>query len=185
MEDEKIIALFFDRDEAAIAAVWDAYGGYCAQVARNLLDGEEDVEEVLSDTWLRAWETIPPNRPGNLKLYLARIARNVSFDRFRAQTRQKRGGGEAHLALEELAECVAAPGRPGDALEAEELRRAVNGFLGRLPQRERKVFLLRYFYLESSENIGNRLGIRPALVRTILSRTRKKLRTYLEKEGFL
>ena len=185
MKDHNIIDLFFAREEAAIRHTDELYGKRLFSLADNILRNRQDAEESVSDTYLRAWETIPPNRPGNLKLYLARIARNLSFDRFRTQTRQKRGGGEVYLALEELAECVAAPGRPGDALEAEELRRAVNGFLGRLPQRERKVFLLRYFYLDSSEGIGNRLGIRPALVRTILCRTRKKLRTYLEKEGFL
>lgn len=185
MEDGKIIELFFARDEAAIAAVSEAYGGYCAQVARNVLEAEEDVEEILSDTWLRAWDSIPPQRPGSLKYYLARITRNLSFDRFRTQTRDKRGGGETSLALHELSESIPASGRPEETLEAEELRQAVNAFLGKLTKRDRSVFLLRYFYLETSEKIGKRLGLRSALVRTILSRTRKKLKTYLEKEGFL
>ncbi len=185
MEDPKIVELFFARDEAGITAARDTYGGYCAQVARRLLDTEEDVEEVLSDTWLRAWNSIPPEKPGNLKLYLAKIARNLSFDRFRSQTREKRGGGELPLALHELSECIPSPEQPEDALEAEQLKQAVNAFLGELPQRDRKVFLLRYFYVETTESIGKRLGIRPALVRTSLSRTRKKLKTYLIKEELL
>lgn len=185
MEDEKIIELFFAREEEAIGAVRDTYGGYCAKIARNVLEQEEDVEEVLSDTWLRAWNTIPPQRPENLKLYLARIARNLSFDRFRTQNRDKRGGGEAEVALHELSECISAPGRPEERMEMQELRRVVNDFLAKQPQRDRKAFLLRYFYLETSETIGKRLGIRPALVRTILSRTRKKLKAHLEKEGLL
>lgn len=185
MEDQKIVELFFSRDETGITAARDTYGGYCAQVARKLLDAEEDVEEVLSDTWLKAWNSIPPQRPENLKLYLARIARNLSFDRFRTRTREKRGGGEVILALHELSECIPSPGQPEDTLEAEQLKQAVNAFLGTLPQRDRKVFLLRYFYVETTEAIGKRLDISPALVRTSLSRTRRKLKTYLIKEELL
>lgn len=185
MEDAQIIQAFFNRDESAITAVQSAYGSYCAAVARNILNDPADVEEVLSDTWLRAWNSIPPQKPGNLKLYLARITRNLSCDRFRTQTRGKRGGGETDLALHELAECIPGPGQPEDLLEAEALRRAVNAFLAALPRRDRNVFLLRYFYIEPTESIARRCGIRPGLVRTILSRTRKKLKTYLEKEGFL
>ena len=182
MEDEKIIALFFARDEAAIAAVRNAYGGYCAQVARNLLDGEEDVEEVLSDTWLRAWETIPPNRPGNLKLYLARIARNVSFDRFRAQTRQKRGGGELPLALEELEGCISSMDTPEKAMEAAELTEQLNRFLSALPQTEQRVFVCRYWYLLSVDAIAQKFGFSQSKVKSMLSRTRGKLRKFLKKE---
>lgn len=185
MEDSEILQAFFNRDEGAISAVSEAYGGYCAAVAGRILDTPEDVEEVLSDTWLRAWNAIPPERPENLKLYLARITRNLSFDRFRTLSRGKRGGGEIILALQELSECLAAPGLPEEKLEAEELRGAVNRFLAALPQRDRSVFLLRYFYLESMEAIAKRYGIRTTLVRTILSRTRKKLKHYLIKEGFL
>lgn len=184
MDDAQIITLFFDRDEAAIAEVSDTYGSYCAKVARNILGNAEDVEEILSDTWLRAWNSIPPQKPGNLKLYLARITRNLSYDRFRTQTRVKRGGGETALALHELSECMPSPSQPGDAMEAEELRQAVNKFLSEVSQRDRSIFLLRYFYLEPMEVIADRCGIRPGLVRTVLSRTRKKLKTYLEKEGF-
>lgn len=185
MEDEKIIALFFAREEGAITAVRETYGGYCAKVVRNVLDAEEDVEEILSDTWLKAWNSIPPQRPENLKFYLARIARNLSFDRFRSQSRDKRGGGEAALALHELSECIPSPGQPGERLEAEQLKRAVNVFLETLPRRDRKIFLLRYFYVETAAEIAERCGIRPELVRTSLSRTRKKLKTYLLKEGWL
>lgn len=173
MQEKEIIKAFFDREEAAIAAVRDTYGSYCAAVAGNILDSPEDVEEVLSDTWFRAWNSIPPQNPGNLKLYLARITRNISYDRFRSQTREKRGGGETALALHELSRCIPGPGQPEDAVMAEALQRAVNAFLSTLPRRDRSVFLLRYFYLETMESIAQRYGIRPELVRTILSRTRK------------
>lgn len=185
MEDEKIIELFFAREESAITAVRDTYGGYCARIAGNILDSEEDVDEVLSDTWMKVWDSIPPRRPGNLKLYLGRIARNLSFDRFRSQSREKRGGRETALALHELSDCIPAPDQPGAHMEAAQLKQAVSAFLETLPLRDRKVFLLRYFSVETTEEIAARLGIRPPLVRTILSRTRKKLKTHLIKEGWL
>lgn len=185
MEDSQIIEAFLARKECAIAEVSHTYGSYCAAIARRILEAEEDVEEVLSDTWLRVWNSIPPEKPGSLKLYLARITRNLALDRFRSQTRIKRGGGETALALEELGECAGAASGPEEALVSAQLQQAVNRFVGNLPKRDRQIFLLRYFYLESAEEIGQRLGIRPALVRTVLSRTRKKLKNHLEKEGYL
>ena len=185
MEDEKIIEQFFARKESAITAVRDTYGSYCARIAGNILDSEEDVDEILNDTWLKVWNSIPPQHPENLKLYIARIVRNLSFDRFRSRNREKRGGGEPVLALQELAECIPSPDRPEEKLEAAQLNRAVSAFLEPLPLRDRKIFLLRYFYVESTEEIAARLGIRPTLVRTSLSRTRKKLKTHLSKEGWL
>lgn len=185
MDDAQILQAFFDRDEAAIAAAEEAYGHYCAAIARNILDSPEDVEEIVSDTWLRAWNSIPPQKPENLKLYFARIARNLSYDRFRTQNRDKRGGGEITVALQELSQCIPAPGQPEDRLDAQALQAAVNAFLATLPQRDRSVFLLRYFHAEPMDTIALRFGIRPGLVRTILSRTRKRLKTYLIKEDFV
>lgn len=185
MEDEKIIELFFARQESAITAARDTYGSYCARIAGNILDSQEDVEEILSDTWLKVWDSIPPQKPVNLKLYIGRIARNLSFDRFRSQRREKRGGGEMPLALHELSECIPSPGQPESKLEAAHLTQAVSAFLEKLPLRERKVFLLRYYYLETTEEIASRMGIRQTLVRTSLSRTRKKLKNHLIKEGWL
>lgn len=185
MEDSEILDQLFARNEQAISQLADTYGSYCGSIARNFLSSPEDVEEVLSDTWLRTWNALPPERPGNLRLYLARITRNLSCDRFRAAVRQKRGGGDAALALDELSHCISSPGQPGDALEAQELQQAVNVFLSGLSRRDREIFLLRYFYITPCEAIGKRCGISPGLVRTILSRTRKKLKRYLEKEGLL
>lgn len=184
MEDQQIIALYFDRDEQAIAATKEKYGGYCAAVAGNILDAPEDIEEVLSDTWLNTWNSIPPQKPENLKLYLARIARNLSFDRFRSQSREKRGGSQIILALEELSQCIPGSSHPGQALEAKELSAAINAFLSTLPRRDRVIFLRRYFYTQSFEEIAAAAGISQGAVRTSLSRTRKKLKHYLEKEGF-
>lgn len=184
MEDAQIIAALFDREEAAITAISRTYGSYCTAVARRILTSSEDVEEVLNDTWLRVWNSIPPHTPGNLKLYLARITRNLSCDRFRSQSREKRGSGNTVLALEELSECLPASGHPGEHLEAEVLQLEINRFLSGLPERDRQVFLLRYFYIEPLDAIAKRYCIRQTLVRTILSRTRKKLKQHLEQEGF-
>lgn len=184
MEDQRIIALYYDRDEGAIAATREKYGSYCAAVAGHILDSAQDVEEVLNDTWLRTWNSIPPGKPENLKLYLARIARNLAFDRFRSQSREKRGGSQTVLALEELSQCIPSSSQPGDQLEAEELSAAVNAFLATLPRRDRVIFLRRYFYTQSFEEIAAGCGISHGAVRTALSRTRKKLKHYLIKEGF-
>lgn len=185
MEDKKIIELFFTREESAIAAARDTYGSYCARIAGNILDSQEDVDEVLNDTWLKVWNSIPPQKPESLKLYLARITRNLSFDRFRCRNREKRGGGEPVLALQELSECIPSAERPDNRMEAAQLTQAVSAFLETLPHRDRTIFLLRYFYVETTGTIAARLGIRPTLVRTSLSRTRKKLKTHLIKEDWL
>ena len=184
MEDSRIIALYFARDEEAITATREKYGPYCASIAGKILDNAEDIEEVLSDTWLKTWNAIPPQRPDNFKLYLARIARNLSFDRFRSQTCEKRGGSQVILALEELSACVPSLSHPGQILEAKELSAAINRFLTTLPKRDRVIFLRRYFYTQSFDQIANHCGISQSAVRTALSRTRKKLKHHLEKEGF-
>lgn len=183
MEDSKILLWYLNRDEDAIEATAKKYGGYCAGIAGNILDNPEDIEEVLNDTWMRAWSTIPPERPVYLKLYLGRIVRNLSYDKFRAKSRDKRGGGAVTVALEELAECIPDRGQPGDALEAKELQVAMNRFLELLQQRDREIFLRRYFYVEDTATVARAMGIRETGVRTILSRTRKKLKKYLEKEN--
>lgn len=184
MEDSRIIDLYFARNEQAIAATREKYGGYCTAVAGNILDAPEDIEEVLSDTWLRVWNSIPPQKPDNFKLYLARIARNLAFDRFRTQSREKRGGSQVILALEELSHCIPSPSHPGKEWEIRELTAAINAFLSTLNHRDRVIFLRRYFYTQSFEEIAGICGISQGAVRTALSRTRKKLKQYLEKEGF-
>lgn len=184
MEDNSILSLFFQREERAIEETERKYGGYCAGIAGNILDNHEDIEEVLNDTWMRVWSSIPPEHPGVFKLYLARIVRNLSYDKFRGQNRGKRGGGTITVALDELAQCIPARGQPGDALDAKELKDAVNHFLGTLPDRDRMVFLRRYFHVEDTAAIAGSMGVRETAVRTVLSRTRKKLKKYLEKEGF-
>ncbi len=184
MEDSQIIALFEQRNEDAIRAAKEKYGSYCIAIALHILGDAQDAEEVLSDGLLRAWESIPPQKPAHLKLYLARIVRNLAYDRYRSDNRQKRGGNETALVLDELSECLASPDQAEDAYVRKELLRAITRFLDALSERDKAVFLRRYFYVEPIEQIAQRYGLSAAGVRTVLSRTRKKLKLYLLQEGF-
>ena len=183
MTDEEIISLYYDRSEEAIAATQRAYDGYCRSVIRRILGSPQDVEETLSDTWMKAWLSIPPARPENLRLYLAKIGRNLALNRLRDGRAEKRGQ-DADSVLEELQE-VLGTGSIEELVDAKELQRAVNDFLRRLPERECGIFVRRCFYAETTEEIANRYGLRPNTVTVSLHRTRKKLREYLIKEGYL
>ena len=183
MEDREIIELYWRRDEEAIAQSERKYGTYCRSIARQILRAAEDVEECLSDTWLAAWRSMPPRRPAVLRTFLGRLSRNASINRHLMHTAQKRGGGEVELALEELKECAGGASAE-EELEAAELGRAIDRFLRTLPELECTIFLRRYWYLDGVEEIAARCALRPGAVKTRLSRTRAKLRTYLRKEGY-
>ena len=183
MEDTKIIDLYFARNETAITETDQKYGAYCRSIAWNILQNHEDSEECVSDTWLRAWNAMPPQRPRVLRQFLAKITRNLSLDRFRADHAQKRGSGEVPLALEELQECVGS-GDPATDAERKLLEELIGQFLQQLSQRDRGVFLRRYFYMESHKDIAARYGMKETNVRLCLSRTRQRLREYLRKEDF-
>ena len=161
------------------------YGGYCRSIAHNILKNREDSEECVSDTWLHAWNAMPPQRPSILSSFLGRITRNLSFDRCRRQNAEKRGGGSLPLALDELSECVPAPGRVEQALEARELAEAIDRFLRTLPERECSIFLRRYWYVDSVQDIAARYALRENTAKSILFRTREKLRRYLAGEGII
>ena len=184
MEDQEILDLFFARDELAITETDRKYGAYCYSVANRILCSKEDSEETVSDTYLRAWNAIPPQRPAFFKLFLAKIARNLAFTRWRKQTAAKRGGGETELVLEELAGCIPGPERIDDQLNAWELAKTIRSFLDTLPKREQDIFLQRYFYAEDADTIAHCYGTKRANVNLILSRTRAKLKTYLMQEGY-
>ena len=183
MTDEEIISLYFDRSEEAIDATQRKYDGYCRSILARLLGSPRDVEETVSDTWLQAWLSIPPNRPDNLKLYLARIGRNLALNRLRDGRAARRGDG-ADALLDELSEVLGGVSTE-EVVDAKELQRAVNGFLRRLPERECSIFVRRCFYAESAEDIAARYALRTNTVTVSLHRTRKKLREYLIKEGYL
>ena len=184
MEDQGIVALFFDRSEQAIAETDKKYDAYCYAIAYNILACREDSQECVSDTYLRAWNTIPPKKPRLLNAFLGKITRHISIDRWRRLGAKKRGGGEVTLALEELGDCA-----DGKSLEAEasrrELNRLLNTFLTSLPETERNVFLCRYWYLDSVETIGTITGFSQSKVTSMLHRTRGKLRTLLSQEGYV
>ena len=183
MTDEEIIALYFDRSEDAIAATQRKYDGYCRTLVGRILGSARDVEETISDTWLQAWLSIPPNRPDNLKLYLARIGRNLALNRLRDGRAARRGEG-ADTVLEELSE-VLGGSTTEEIVDARELQETVNRFLHRLPRRDCDIFVRRCFYAETADEIASRYDLRPNTVTVSLHRTRKKLREYLNKEGYL
>lgn len=184
MKDEKIIDLYFARDEMAITETQMKYGSYCFSVANNILNNREDSEETVSDTWLRAWTTIPPQRPGVLKMYLAKITRNLAFSAYRTRTAAKRGGGEMELALEELDRCLPSRVSVESTVSAKELGRAVRAFLDTLSEREQNIFIRRYFFVEEIEAIAVRYELKTGNVQKILSRTRQKLKRFLIQEGY-
>lgn len=184
MNDEEIIALYFARDEQALRRTDEKYGAYCFTLANRILNSPPDAEETVSDTYLKAWQTIPPTRPNVLRLFLAKITRNLAFSRWRSETAQKRGGGEMPLVLDELAECIGSNTDVGARLDARELTRTIAAFLDTQPQREQNVFLRRYFFAEDCREIGRRYAMKSEAVLQSLSRTRKKLKKYLIQEGY-
>lgn len=185
MDDEAIIALYFQRSEEAIAQTDTKYGNYCFSIAHNILTSREDAREAVNDTWLGAWNAIPPHRPNSLSAFLGKITRRISINRYLSARTAKRGGGEMSLALEELSECLPSPMDVEKELEAAELNRMLYAFVRALPETERRVFVLRYWYLESIDNITKRFGFSQSKVKSMLFRTRNKLRKELNKEGVM
>ncbi len=185
MEDGRIIDLFWQRDADAIAETARKYGAYCFAIADNILRNAEDSEECVNDTWLRAWNAIPPQRPKALRMYLAKIVRNLSFNRFNARSAEKRGGGEIVLVLDELSECLDGGTDVEAAVDASELEQCIRRFVRSLPARDRTVFVRRYFFTDPIASIAERTGLSENNVTVILSRTRKKLKLELRKEGYL
>ena len=183
MDDEKIIELYFDRDERAIAETESKYGRYCYRIAYNILVSAEDSEEVVNDTYVSAWEAIPPHRPNIFSAFLAKITRRLSMKKLRYNTAEKRGGGAAAPALEELAQCVPAKSSVSDDIEAKEVGEMIDAFLQRLRADDRRIFVCRYFYLENVDDIVRAFGYSRSRVYRSLERTREKLRAYLVKEG--
>lgn len=184
MNDEEIIALYFARDEEALTQTDKKYGAYCYTLANRILSSPPDAEETVSDTYFKAWQAIPPTKPKVLRLFLAEIVRNLAFTRWRSENAQKRGGGEMHLVLDELEECIGTEGDLEAELNLKELTRTIAAFLDTQPQREQNVFLRRYFFLEDTREIGSCYQMKPEAVLKSLSRTRKKLKKYLIQEGY-
>ena len=185
MEDRQIVALYNERSEAALSETAKKYGRYCRTVAYNILNNEEDSEECVNDTWLRAWDSIPPQCPERLSAFLGKITRNLALNRYKHNTREKRGGGQTMLVLEELAECVPGADSTEQTVNEALLTEVLNGFLGSLPVEKRKIFMRRYWYLSSVKEIATDFGLSESNVKMTLLRLREKLRQVLEKEGIL
>jgi len=183
VEDTRIVELYWAREERAISETQKKYDGYCRSIARNILKNPEDAEECVSDTWLHAWNAMPTARPAILSAFLGRITRNLSFDRYKAAHTEKRGGGSLPAALDELEEIVAARGGVEEAFDEKELGRSIDAFLRTLPERERGIFLRRYWYVDSVVDIAARYDMKENSVKSVLFRTRERLRKHLQKEG--
>ena len=179
MEDLDIIELYFKRDERAIAETAGKYGGYCGSIAMNILASAEDTEECLNDTWLRTWNSIPPHRPNILRVFVGKIARNLALDKYKARNAEKRAGGEFAMSLDELGDCVGA----ADERETAEIGESISRFLRTQTKETRSVFVCRYFYCDSIADIAQRFGMSEGKVKTLLFRTRNKLKIHLEGEG--
>lgn len=180
MKDAQIIKLYWERKESAITETRNKYGPYCFSIAYNILSDREDSEECLNDTWLKTWNTIPPQRPGHLRLFLARITRNLAFDKFRFNTAVKRRNSEACILLEELNDCIPAKDSVEEYIAARDLQDTINRFLHSLPRRDCDIFLLRYFYGDSVKWIAEKYNMTENNVSTHLFRIRKELKVYLE-----
>ena len=184
-DDQKIIELYCNRSENAIAETAAKYGRYCNAIAYGILGSREDAQECVSDAYLTAWNAIPPRRPADLGTYLGKITRNLSIDRLRTRSREKRGGGEAPLALEELEEVVAGSDSPENEAVRKELTAALNRFLAGLTQQERYVFVRRYWYLDSLGDISEKTGFSGSKVASMLFRLRGRLKKQLIEEELL
>lgn len=185
MQDDQIVELYWRREESAIAESSGKYGAYCFSVAENILQSPEDSEECVNDTWLRAWNAMPPQRPARLRMFFAKITRHLAFDKFKARTAQKRGCGELHLVLSELEECISSPDTPETLVAAKELEQSIGRFVRSLPEREAMLFARRYFFGEAVSKIARNYGLTSNNTTVILSRIRNKLKTHLEKEGYI
>ena len=176
MEDKQIIELFFGRAERAIEECAKKYGAYCRTIAGHMLPNTADAEECVSDTWLRAWNAIPPNRPERLGAFMGRITRNLALDRLRAEKRQC-------AIREELGECLTQGDPTGELVERMVLTAALDRFLAGLPQKKRKLFLGRYWYFASVEELSREFGMSQSGVKMTLLRLRRELKELLKQEG--
>ena len=183
MEDESIIDLFWQRSEEAIVQTDRKYGRYCRSIAQNILLNDDDTDECLNDTYLKAWNIIPPRHPSLFSAFLAKITRNLALDRRKYNQAEKRGGGQVPLVLEELAECIPGGTDAEEIMENKAIAEILNRFLLSLPQRTREIFMLRYWYLCSIRKIAESMALNESNVKMTLLRSRRQLKTLLEKEG--
>ena len=185
MDDEKIIALYWARQEKAISETKRKYGRYCYSIAYRVLRNKQDAEECENDTYLNVWNLIPPTKPTVFSAFLGIITRRISLDRFRKYYAEKRGGGETAISLDELEECISNGKTLDEEIEEKMLAEAISSFLRTLPETEASVFIHRYWHFRSVAEIAKLYGFGESKVKMMLKRTREKLRLYLESEEFL
>lgn len=182
MDDTNILELFWARSQEAVSAAAECYGALCRAVAGNILANPQDAEECVNDVWLAAWNAIPPARPERMGAFLARMTRNIALDKLDYNKALKRNG-ELDLALSELEECLGSRSGVEERVEAGQTADAIDAFLRTLPREQRWVFLRRYWYADPIAEIAHRGGMSQGKVKSMLFRTREKLKVYLEQEG--
>jgi len=184
MDDAKIVQLYWDRDEQAIPATSAKYGNYCNAIAQNILINKEDAEECVNDTYLQAWNSIPPHRPRILSTFLGKITRNLALNRRKHNFADKRGGSEADVVFDEIADFLSDTDSVEQTIERKELIRAIDAFLDTLSAQKRCIFVCRYWYFDSISDIADRCGMTENRISVILHRLRLKLHNYLLERGF-
>lgn len=184
MDDNGIIQLYWDRDDQAISATSEKYGSYCRKIAQNILGDEQDTEECLNDTYLNAWNSMPTHWPEQLATFLGKITRNLSFNKYKHNNAEKRGGGEITLVLDELGDCVSGSDNIEQVIDRQEIIKAVNSFVRNLPLNKRNIFVRRCWYADSVSDIAKDYKMSQGSVSKTLERTRKQLKAYLEERGF-
>lgn len=182
MSEQEILKLFAARNEDAIKRCEESYGAYCRTISYRILQDEGEAAECVNDTWFQAWQAIPPAQPNNLGAYLAKIARNLSLNRYRSAHQKKREAGRVAVSLEELAECVPAGGTPEQEMESSYLGEVISNFLRGLPKEERVMFVRRYFYMDSVAEVAACFGYSESKVKTTMFRCRKRLQEVLIRE---
>ena len=185
MEDDKIVNLYLERNENAIAETKNKYENYCFSISYSILHDQQDCEETLNDTYLAAWNAIPPHHPENLATFIGKICRRLSLNKWRSNSALKRGGDQVTLSFDELEGCIGEDRSFREALQEKVLTDAINEFLAGLKENERKVFVCRYWYFDSIEDIAKRFSYSSSKTKMMLKRTRDKLKDYLIKEGVM
>ena len=185
MDDKQIIDLFLNRSEKAIAEVRKKFGRYCHYISYNILHNDEDAEGCVNDTFIKVWQSIPPNNPKHLAAFIGKITRNLSLDRYEKYNAKKRGGGQLESAFDELRDCL--PGTDNTTNIADDiiLKEALNKFLWSLPIQIRKIFIRRYWYMSTIKEISSDFNISESKTKMVLMRTRNSLKNFLEKEGIV